>query len=110
MLAELNLKFACKKYLLLARIRKEFVHLTGEFEKQVKKLCLDPKAEKELIDMINKATAKTNAFAANPKKTARTSSCTKNGSTPTTVTAVHKPDLVILQICVWHLFSNRNLN
>ena len=30
---------------------KEFVHLTGEFEKQVKKLCLDPKAEKELIDI-----------------------------------------------------------
>jgi hypothetical protein len=34
----------------------EFVNLTGEFERQVKKLCLNPKAEKEIIDMINKAT------------------------------------------------------
>jgi len=31
--------------------------LTGEFEKQVKKLHLDPKAEKELIDMLNNATS-----------------------------------------------------
>jgi len=35
---------------------KEFVHLPGEFEKQVKKLGLDPEAEKELIDLLNKAT------------------------------------------------------
>jgi hypothetical protein len=45
-----------KEYLLVVRITKEFVHLTGEFEKQVKKLRLDPKAEKELIDILNKAT------------------------------------------------------
>jgi hypothetical protein len=31
------------------------LHLTGEFENQVQKLWLDPKMEKELIDMINKA-------------------------------------------------------
>jgi hypothetical protein len=31
--------------------------LTGEFEKHVKKLGLDAKAEKELIDMLNKATS-----------------------------------------------------
>ncbi len=31
--------------------------MTGEFEKHVKKLGLDPKAETELIDMINKATS-----------------------------------------------------
>jgi hypothetical protein len=35
---------------------KEFVRLAGEFEKQVKKLGLDPEAEKELIDILNKAT------------------------------------------------------
>jgi hypothetical protein len=29
--------------------------MTNEFEKQIKKLNLDPKAEKELIDMLNKA-------------------------------------------------------
>jgi len=33
------------------------VRLTGEFEKQVKKLHLDPKAEKELIDILNNATS-----------------------------------------------------
>jgi hypothetical protein len=68
MLAELNLKFACKKYLLAARIRKEFVHLTGEFEKQVKKLCLDPKAEEELIDIINKATSKDQCICCESKE------------------------------------------
>jgi len=30
--------------------------LPGEFEKQVKKLGLDPQTEKELIDILNKAT------------------------------------------------------
>ena len=34
-----------KEYLIVVRIREEFVNLTGEFEKQVKKLCLDSKAE-----------------------------------------------------------------
>jgi len=46
-----------KGFLIVVRIREEFVYLTGEFEKQIKKLCLDSKAEKELIDMINKATS-----------------------------------------------------
>ena len=32
------------------------MRLPGEFEKQVKKLNLNPEAEKELIDMLNKAT------------------------------------------------------
>lgn len=31
--------------------------MTGEFEKQIKKLGLEPKAEKELIDLINNATS-----------------------------------------------------
>jgi hypothetical protein len=30
--------------------------LSGEFEKHIKKLKLDPKAENELIEIINKAT------------------------------------------------------
>jgi hypothetical protein len=34
----------------------EFVRLPGEFEKQVKKLDLDPESEKELIDILNQAT------------------------------------------------------
>jgi len=41
----------------MVRISKEVVRLTGEFEKQVKKLCLDPQVEKELIDVLNKATS-----------------------------------------------------
>jgi hypothetical protein len=36
---------------------KEQPVLTGEFEKHIKKLKLDPKVEKELIDMLNKATS-----------------------------------------------------
>jgi hypothetical protein len=32
------------------------VDLSGEFEKRVKKLNLDPKYEKQLIDMFNDAT------------------------------------------------------
>jgi hypothetical protein len=46
-----------KEYLFVIRVRKEFLHLTGEFEKQIKKLCLDSKAEKELIDLLSKATS-----------------------------------------------------
>jgi len=41
----------------MVRISKEVVRLTGESEKQVKKLCLDPEVEKELIDVLNKATS-----------------------------------------------------
>ena len=41
----------------MCKIVKEFVTLSGEFEKQVKKLKLDPEAEKELIDMLKKATS-----------------------------------------------------
>jgi len=52
----------------VVRITKEFVHLTGEFEKQVKKLCLDPKAEKELIDMINKATTEDQCMCCESKE------------------------------------------
>lgn len=37
--------------------RGDSVRLTGEFEKQVKKLNLDPKFEKVLIDMFNKASS-----------------------------------------------------
>ena len=47
---------------------------------------------------------KTNVCAANPKKAARTLSGTKNGSTPTTVTAVHKPILVYLDLNQRNLF------
>ncbi len=42
--------------------------MTGEFEKQVKKLCLDPKAEKELIDMINKATSEDQCMCCDSKE------------------------------------------
>ena len=61
--------------------------MPGEFEKQVKKLGLNPKAEKELIEMLNKATNEDPVCAANPKKAARTSSGTKNGSTQTAIPA-----------------------
>ena len=33
------------------------MRLSGEFEKQVKKLNLDPKLEKELIELLSKATS-----------------------------------------------------
>jgi hypothetical protein len=36
-------------------LSKEVLQMTNEFEKHIKKLGLDPKAEKELIDMLNKA-------------------------------------------------------
>jgi hypothetical protein len=75
----------------VVRATKEFVHFTGEFEKQVKKLCLDPKVEEELIEMINKVTGEDHACAANQKKDARILSGTKNGSTPIAVAVVHNP-------------------
>ena len=46
-----------KNICLWLELGKEFLYLVGEFEKQVKKLCLDPKTEKELIDLLNKATS-----------------------------------------------------
>jgi hypothetical protein len=46
----------------------EFLNLTGEFEKQVKKLGLDLKAEKELIDMINKATSEDQCMCCESKE------------------------------------------
>ena len=42
--------------------------MKGEFEKQVKKLCLDPNAEKELIDMINKATSEDQCMCCESKE------------------------------------------
>jgi hypothetical protein len=37
--------------------KENYKSLPGEFEKHVKKLGLDAKAEKELIDMLNQATS-----------------------------------------------------
>ena len=42
--------------------------MPGEFEKQVKKLGLDPKAEKELIDILNKATSEDPCMACGSKE------------------------------------------
>jgi hypothetical protein len=41
--------------------------LIGEFEKHIKKLKLDPKAEKELIEMLNKATSEDPCIACESK-------------------------------------------
>ena len=42
--------------------------MVGEFERHVKKLKLDPKAEKELIDLLNEATSEDPCMACESKE------------------------------------------
>jgi hypothetical protein len=53
---------------LYLEVIKELVTLPGEFEKKVKKLNLNPKAEKGLIDMLNKATNEDPCMACESKE------------------------------------------
>jgi hypothetical protein len=42
--------------------------LTGEFEKKIKKLCLDLNVEKELMDMLSDATSEDPCMACESKE------------------------------------------
>ena len=80
--------------------------MTGEFEKQVKKLCLDPKAEKELIEMINKATSEDQCMCCESKEGCENFKWHKKWLNTNTVTAVHNPALNFYYL----VFSGKNLN
>ena len=66
---KLNLLVLNEAYkLFLSKNSKVNYLLAGEFEKSIKKLKLDPKAEKELIDMLNKATSEDPCIACESKE------------------------------------------
>ena len=64
------------------------MRLPGEFEKQVKKLGLDPEAEKELIDILNKATNEDPCMSCESKEGCENFKWHKNGSILTAIPAV----------------------
>ena len=83
----------------MSELGKEGVHLPGEFEKQVKKLCLDPKAEKELIDMLNKTTGERPVYLMRIQRRLQELQMAKKWRNINDCNVLaHKPNLVILKI------------